>query len=762
MSNRDNKVAEASQLALGVTSKLVSSFDSLIKFINETKADDSLNSDIAKVEFAFSTAGSVLHGKLFDQELYNSAINLSEREQVVLDKIDKFSDTGYGSFSGGTTYSDFTGTKNSDNKPSANGWFTLSDYTGQYGIFNSDTSYIISSFQFTPQSTISDFMPLYILLSTRAKSGSRFKDDVTSAFSLATNDKQNIADNLTRQGSLSASHSFTPEGNTQSGNNTSKVAPDVQPVSDKSEIPTQDSANNTVTSADNAKIPSEQDVNKEAARDTKSSEKDIDIDGAIQAIIYDMPGTAEYSNSILRCYQQPDSVSYNTSSSYEPVSTRGSQQPLQFYQSANAIEMSFTLKFHRDELDTLDVYKYNNSSSQLEKQMTLASIVDVAEGFTRPWAAGDSVVPKEVMVILPGVTAKGYMTSVSATYSGSLTADAADVKTPTAKGAYKNDIFKIGNLQKGVYNYSYDSLELSFTMTVISDVKLSSKREVGTIENPPKKDGDTSDSSTSTDTTVDKQDANIDFGWASKEFIKLDDTSSDNIECSFNEVTHILTTNGTIKHTPIKSNDVMFLKYDCGVEVYIGETTEESVQYSLLIMTGDHSGSVYEPAYSIEDEVQYDNEACKAINSLFPKQGVVVTQKDPLKVRKEPDGSAKVIGSLSKGASVSVYGEVNNWYKVPMSSVKKISASSGSKKAKPTTKYEVTKEVVGMTPDGSIMYIDGTIEKPENKVGDQFVYASSSGYHDSSYIAAVDAFVSAGGDPGTLRPPKFLYSSNEI
>ena len=162
--------------------------------------------------------------------------------------------------------------------------------------------------------------------------------------------------------------------------------------------------------------------------------------------------------SILYCFQKPESVSYNAAASFDTVSPRGSQQPFQFYASANAIDLGFTLDFHIDEVRTLK--KANGGHYSLQ------DIADIAENFTRPWIAEsdggnvNSVKPKVVKVVLPGVSEIGYMTQANITYSGDMTGDM------TQGGG-------LASMSKGVLtNYHYTQLQISFTLVLLKDIKL--------------------------------------------------------------------------------------------------------------------------------------------------------------------------------------------------------------------------------------------------------------------------------------------------
>lgn len=96
----------------------------------------------------------------------------------------------------------------------------------------------------------------------------------------------------------------------------------------------------------------------------------------------------------------------------------------------------------------------------------MQDIADIAENFTRPWIAEsdggnvNSVKPKVVKVVLPGVSEIGYMTQANITYSGDMTGDM------TQGGG-------LASMSKGVLtNYHYTQIQISFTLVLLKDIKL--------------------------------------------------------------------------------------------------------------------------------------------------------------------------------------------------------------------------------------------------------------------------------------------------
>ena len=90
-----------------------------------------------------------------------------------------------------------------------------------------------------------------------------------------------------------------------------------------------------------------------------------------------------YAKNMLLCYQQPENISYTAAAQFDSPAPRGSQQPFQFYITANAMNLNFTLKWHIDEIRTL----MNESG----KSYSIQDIAQIAEDFTRPWKRGNSL-----------------------------------------------------------------------------------------------------------------------------------------------------------------------------------------------------------------------------------------------------------------------------------------------------------------------------------------------------------------------------------
>ena len=52
------------------------------------------------------------------------------------------------------------------------------------------------------------------------------------------------------------------------------------------------------------------------------------------------------------------------------------------------------------------------------------------------------------------------------------------------------------------------------------------------------------------------------------------------------------------------------------------------------------------------------------LTPITPRQGTVVTEKDPLNLRAKPDTAAAIVTAIPKGATVTVYGVYDGWYSV--------------------------------------------------------------------------------------------------
>lgn len=439
------------RLCLGVKDTTVYFFDKLVK---KAKYKKSTNSENNNDNQDSSDSVDAVQPLEFTKELYDEALALPEAKSVQLEYSNDATLYQYGKFKGGKTYKNFTGEIDQKSASSAYGWIQLVNFTDEYFIFTSAGSvYIIACKDFSPEPVVLDFMPLYEKLKMWDDSTTeKYKDPVV----YSVTDKQ-----LNKDTGKYRIYNFVDES--------SKINEENEKEIDKSkpaEIKNGSFYYHVPGQISNSNI--------EINKDNKSK---ISAYNDIQAMIYDMPNNdPTYSNSIsqLLCYQQPESISYNAEASYEAVNTRGTQQPFQLYSNANAISLSFVLKWHNDEVKTFATGVEGPTTSS-STSLSLQSIADIAENFTRPWERGNSISPKLVKVILPGISEIGYMTSAQITYNGDMTGDLTNADTKL--GVYNSewqDGFGSGGYGDHQYatNYYYTQLEITFTLLIVKDIKL--------------------------------------------------------------------------------------------------------------------------------------------------------------------------------------------------------------------------------------------------------------------------------------------------
>ena len=409
---------------------------------------------------------------LYDKVQTVSEINITELPKSLITSGDYI----YAKFIGSNIYKSLDGTIDQLAKMSNKlGWITLDNLSSDY-VFLKNTvgNYIVSLSDIKPESIITDFHALYDKLQeTRFAGSDRFFNDINTALSLVATYRNTIAPNIanTEQDDI-ITHTETDQICTLTDFKHYTLGESPSPALLQMPISSDDnSTEQSQYKLDNYKLKKVPDYfhgvyPKQISVQPLESSLAFNQNAIneIQAIIYDLPEYNEknYSDgksySILYCFQKPESVSYNAAASFDTVSPRGSQQPFQFYASANAIDLSFTLDFHIDEVRTLK--KANGGHYSLQ------DIADIAENFTRPWIAEsdggnvNSVKPKVVKVILPGVSEIGYMTQANITYSGDMTGDM------TQGGG-------LASMSKGVLtNYHYTQLQISFTLVLLKDIKL--------------------------------------------------------------------------------------------------------------------------------------------------------------------------------------------------------------------------------------------------------------------------------------------------
>lgn len=470
------------KLCLGAKNETVYAFESLVdQSLGYTNSTTENTNKYNAYEHIVST---------FTTDLYSKTLNTPEINNTELPKeLITGGDYRYGKFTGNNIYKSLDGTLDKDAKISDKfGWITIDNQTNDYVFFkNTSGVYIVSTADIISEPIITDFQPLYDKLQeTRFALSDRFFNDYNSALSLVVTYRGIITDYIVNKdydewfAYLNQIHTLTDFKHFVLKYSSSLLQKSLGGV-DVLGYNIGDVTSDALYSlAEDLPAYLSDKRNEKRVPDyfygvypkqigTQPLESKIafnkDAINEIQAIVYDLPGYNDHSDpngdnnifSILYCFQQPENISYNANASFDNVSPRGSQQPFQFYASAQAIELSFTLKFHIDEVRSLK--KPNGAHYSLQE------IADIAENFQRPWltegAAGiNSVKPKVVKVILPGISEIGYMSSVGITYNGDMTGDM------TKGGGLKST-------EDGVLtNYHYTQLEISFGFIVLKDIKL--------------------------------------------------------------------------------------------------------------------------------------------------------------------------------------------------------------------------------------------------------------------------------------------------
>lgn len=471
------------KLCLGAKNETVYAFESLVNqslgYTSSTTENTNNQDNISEhIVSAFTT-------DLYDKTLNTPEINNTELQKELITG----SDYRYGKFTGNNIYKSLDGTIDKLSKMSDKlGWVTLDNQSTNYAFLrNTFGTYIVALADISPEPIITDFQSLYDKLQeTRFALSDRFFNDYSSALSLVVTYRGVITDYIVNKdyeewfAYLNQIHTLTDfkhfvlkysssllqkslGGIDVLGYNIGDVASDgLYSLAEGLPAYLSDKRNEKQVPDYFYGVYPKQ-IGTQPLESKLAFNKDAINE--IQAIVYDLPGYNDHSDpncdnnifSILYCFQQPENISYSANASFDNVSPRGSQQPFQFYASANAIELSFTLKFHIDEVRSLK--KPNGAHYSLQE------IADIAENFQRPWltegAGGiNSVKPKVVKVILPGISEIGYMSSVGIAYSGDMTGDM------TKGGGLKST-------EDGVLtNYHYTQLEISFGFIVLKDIKL--------------------------------------------------------------------------------------------------------------------------------------------------------------------------------------------------------------------------------------------------------------------------------------------------
>ena len=462
-------ILDYNKLCLDAKNETVYAFETLV---DQTLGYASSKLDNINISGATAHIVSKFTKDLYDKVQTVSEINITELPKSLITGDDYI----YAKFIGSNIYKSLDGTIDKLAKMSNKlGWITLDNLSSDYAFLkNTVGTYIVSLSDIKPESIITDFQALYDKLQeTRFAGSDRFFNDINTALSLAVTYRNIIAPNIanTEQDDI-ITHTETDQICTLTDFKHHTLGESPSPALLQKPIISDDkSTEQPQYKLDNYKLKKVPDYfhgvyPKQISVQPLESSLAFNQNAVneIQAIIYDLPEYNEknYSNgksySILYCFQKPESISYNAAASFDTVSPRGSQQPFQFYASANAIDLSFTLDFHIDEVRALK--KANGGHYSLQ------DIADIAENFTRPWIAEsdggnvNSVKPKVVKVVLPGVSEIGYMTQANITYSGDMTGDM------TQGGG-------LASMSKGVLtNYHYTQLQVSFTLVLLKDIKL--------------------------------------------------------------------------------------------------------------------------------------------------------------------------------------------------------------------------------------------------------------------------------------------------
>ena len=462
-------ILDYNKLCLDAKNETVYAFETLV---DQTLGYASSKLDNINISDTTAHIVSKFTKDLYDKVQTVSEINITELPKSLITGDDYI----YAKFIGSNIYKSLDGTIDKLAKMSNKlGWITLDNLSSDYAFLkNTVGTYIVSLSDIKPESIITDFQALYDKLQeTRFAGSDRFFNDINTALSLVVTYRNIIAPNIanTEQDDI-ITHTLTDQICTLTDFKHHTLGESPSPALLQKPIISDDkSTEQPQYKLDNYKLKKVPDYfhgvyPKQISVQPLESSLAFNQNAVneIQAIIYDLPEYNEknYSNgksySILYCFQKPESVSYNAAASFDTVSSRGSQQPFQFYASANAIDLSFTLDFHIDEVRALK--KANGGHYSLQ------DIADIAENFTRPWIAEsdggnvNSVKPKVVKVVLPGVSEIGYMTQANITYSGDMTGDM------TQGGG-------LASMSKGVLtNYHYTQIQISFTLVLLKDIRL--------------------------------------------------------------------------------------------------------------------------------------------------------------------------------------------------------------------------------------------------------------------------------------------------
>lgn len=459
-----NTLSKLSSLSGGKinTSEVSSAINTATSVISNTaSAASSIYTSVSNIANSHKTdISSSQNETKFDKSVYNKIMATTEVASVAFNYIDKFTNNQYGTFNGDFTFQNFTDlVYDTANLTSAiSGWVTLNNKSDDRVWITdvNNVSHIVSASAVALGSIVESAKPLY----------DKLKENLYST------DESVINDTKSEQSAAATFKEVSSNAINNDSDDTEKYR------SGKS----QSSLSNAYTSGSSVNGESKVSLYKSSYSFSdiiypkqigKSNTRIVNdsVYNNVQAVIYDLTTDSkaslnevssagfDKSSSMLLCYQQPENISYTSSSQYDAVSPRGSQQPFQFYVSNNALELQFNLKWHIDEIRTL-VDKEN-------KSYTIQDIADIAEGFTRPWKFGNSIEPKLCKVILPGVQHIGYITNASISYSGDMAGDFS-----SGSGVLKNN-----STPRNPTNYFFSQIDVSFNMIIIKDITLKHKAD---------------------------------------------------------------------------------------------------------------------------------------------------------------------------------------------------------------------------------------------------------------------------------------------
>lgn len=478
-------------LSLGANNSTVYWFKQLLDWaIDNNISKDSKKSDDSNTTEVKEYFGELRRTK-FTDTLYDVALSIPEAKQVEFEYEESTDTKWYGLFKGGSVYKDFIGTIDTKHK-SVNqslGWVIPITTNPLYGLFTNaadNIEYIIALSNFEQKKIVKDFTPLYDLLRSNYNSRRTNGGDV--------NDTKNLSSWLTTiSNSLNRFYLVNNPNGTKIRDSIYLMwKAYMNALTEYNEILALIDYYKNIGSDKIYEYYDKKLLDQKLTKSDNSSyyftavdqiaagykAKNSGILNEVQAVIYSLvdsdkdqiDDSTTNAFDLLMCFQQPESISYTAAASYESSSPRGSQIPFQFYQQANQIDLSFTLKWHISELANFDT-----------GQITLSEIAKIAEDFTRPWEKGNSIKPKLCHVILPSIAETGYISSAAITYTGSMVGDLFNENSGSGVVSVDSDgnYIRKTDALSGSSMYGYDQLEITFSLIVVKDIKLQRSSDTG-------------------------------------------------------------------------------------------------------------------------------------------------------------------------------------------------------------------------------------------------------------------------------------------